>query len=308
LTNVEHQLNPHNPLLKPNLERLMQYYLRMMIQLSFTIPRLPDLATQLTSKQRRNHQISLGTSSLGFVGAALGVAGAAAMLTPAGPAILLAAICTSATSGTLQVTHAGYQTFLSNKEANQLADRVVGWHGLCLGILNSLEQLRQDLLEEHQNANANNGSGNPNNAKNYRRLHSKNNPNLDVWNAVAVGGFGASRHAMTGVGVTSAMGASYSQAFTTGLQGIPVVGAAFSVGCMAMDAASMQSSLKQLQQPSAKALALKQIEESFPIHIPNTIHEEVGVLLEAVADLHAKIEEQRREQERELIEKELEGI
>jgi hypothetical protein len=30
--------------------------------------------------------------------------------------------------------------------------------------------------------------------------------------------------------------------------------------------------------------------------------------LEAVADLHAKIEEQRREQERELIEKELEGI
>jgi hypothetical protein len=301
LTHVEHQLNPHNPLLHANLERLMQYYLRMMIQLSFCVPRLTDLATQLSSKQRRNGAISLGTSSLGFVGAALGVAGAVSLMTPAGPAILLAAICTSATSGTLQVTHAGYNTFLSNKEAHQLADRCVGWHGLCLGILNSLEQLRQDLLEEKQR-NALLLTKN----RHYRRLQS--GQNLDVWNAVAVGGFGASRHAMTGVGVTSAMGASYSQAFTTGLQGIPVVGAAFSVGCMAMDAASMQSSLKQLQQPSAKALALKQIEESFPIHIPNTIHDEVGVLLEAVADLHAKIEEQRREQERELIEKELEGI
>ena len=33
-------------------------------------------------------------------------------------------------------------------EANQLADRIVGWHGLCLGILEALEQLRNTLLQQ----------------------------------------------------------------------------------------------------------------------------------------------------------------
>ena len=299
LNQVEHQLNAHHPDLELNLDRLLLYYTRMTIQLAYYVPHVDDVSGQLTAKQRRNGRISLGTSGLGFVGAALGVAGAASMLTPAGPAVLLAACVTSATSGTLQLTHSGFNVFLSCKEANRLADRIVGWHGLCLGILGHLEQLRRDLLAEQMIFDD----------KNQRQgfiRHLNVGASNAVWNTMAVGGFTTSRHAMTGVSVTSAMGASYSQALNTSLQGIPVVGAAFSVGCMAMDARSITSALKALKSPSDKSHALHQVALSFPIHIPKWIQSEVQALLGAVCDLRKKQEEQRQEQEKEIIQLELE--
>ena len=79
---------------------------------------------------------------------------------------------------------------------------------------------------------------------------------MEEINNLAVGGFTTSRHAMTGVGVTATMGSAYSQTINASLQTLPVVGAAFSVGCMAMDAVSMSSAFKSLSQPSEKALAL----------------------------------------------------
>ena len=66
----------------------------MVLQLCFVIPTLRDVAANLTTKERRNSHIALGTGGLSFVGAALGVAGAAALLTPVGHVILLAAAAT----------------------------------------------------------------------------------------------------------------------------------------------------------------------------------------------------------------------
>jgi hypothetical protein len=300
LNQVEHQLNAHHPDLQVNLDRLVLYYTRMTIQLAYYVPHVNDVAGQLTAKQRRNSQISLGTSGLGFVGAALGVAGAASMMTPAGPIVLLVACLTSATSGTLQLSHSGFNVFLSCKEANRLADRIVGWHGLCLGILSHLEQLRQDLLTERMIFN------DQRQRPGFRHLNS--GLSLDVYNTLAVGGFTTSRHAVTGVSISSAMGASYSQAINTSMLGIPVVGAAFAVGCMAMDAQSMNLALRRLQTPSDKAIALRQVELSFPIHIPNWIQAEVQALVDAVHDLRTKQAEQRQIQESELIEQELEAM
>ena len=289
LNQVEHQLNAHHPDVIDSLDRLLCYYTRMTVNLAYFVPYVNAIVRHLTAKQRMNSQISLGTSGLGFVGAALGVAGAASMLTPAGPAVLIAACVTSATSGTLQLTHSGYNTFLSSKQANQLADRIVGWHGLCLGILGHLEQLRQDLLAEQTIL------FNQRSRLGYRKLN--NNVTSDVWNTLAVGGFLTSRHAMTGVGVTSQLGASYSQVVTTGLQGVPIVGAAFAVGCMAMDAHSITAAFKSLTSPSDKEIALKQVEQSFPIQIPSWIEEDVSILIAAIRDLRERQEEQRRQQE-----------
>ena len=122
----------------------------MALNLTFCTPNLKELAERLTAKHRTNAKISLGTGGISFVGAALGVAGTAALLTPAGPALLLAAVATSASSAAIQGGQAGYNALfnMSLKEANQLADRIVGWHGLCIGILDALEQLRQTLLQQ----------------------------------------------------------------------------------------------------------------------------------------------------------------
>ena len=291
-----------------NLQRLVLYYTRMAIQLTTVVPGLHDLAAQLTSKQKIDSRISIGNSALGFVGAALGVAGAAAMVTPAGPAILLAAVATSATSGTLQFSHQSYNKYLSKKEAHQLADKVLGWHGLCLGILNGLEQLRLDLLSEvvvgrmKPSANDSTTGDGDTKALNHQNSNASNNrtgtttdsskASLEIWNTLAVGSFTTTRQAMTMTGATAAMGASYSQAVTTTLQGIPVVGGIFSVGCMAMDAANIQAALKQLQTPSQKGEALLQIQNVFckpnwqSAKLPNNIEEHVGLIQHAMDQLH----------------------
>lgn len=104
------------------------------------------------------------------------------------------------------------------------------------------------------------------------------------------------------------MGASYSQFISASMQSVPVVGAAFSVGCMAMDASNIAATLNKLSKPSDKAVALSQVEESFSVHIPSTISLEVSALLNAAQDLRLLQDESQRNQQQDLIEQELEEL
>jgi len=330
----------HIPQLTQTLDRLLTYYTRMVLNLTFCVPNLKELAERLTTKHRTNTKISLGTGGISFVGAALGVAGTVALLTPAGPALLLAAVATSASSAAIQGGHAGYNALfnMSLKEANQLADRVVGWHGLCAMILDALDQLRQTLLEQvlkitNKNSNidsANRDTSDKGGAKKKiqqekdalllqqvlnSRTHlsglSKKNTadqSLEVLNALALGSYHTTRHGLTGVGLTASMGASYSQMLSTSIQTVPVVGGAFSLGCMAMDASLIANSFNKLQKPSDKAVALHQVEESFLSLIPATIQYEVKALLGAINDLKERQEEAEMTQQQDLIELELEEL
>ena len=229
----------HIPQLKQTLDRLLTYYTRMALQLTFCVPNLCELANRLTVKERSNSQIQLGTGGVSFVGAALGVAGACAMLTPAGPALLLAAVATSASSAAIQGGHMAYSKGfdMSQKETNQLADRILGWHGLCLGILDALEQLRQTLLqqifaitaaelEKNLLKNSNGTTSIADNVANDKKIkqqqkanalilkqvlnsrsHVNNNlsnkstsgQSLEVLNTLALGSYHTTRHGLTGV-------------------------------------------------------------------------------------------------------------
>jgi len=292
---VEHQLNPYHPSALQSLERLLLLNTRMCLQLSFWLPYIPELSKQIFEKQRSNAKISLGTTGLGFVGAALGVASAATLLTPVGPAILIAAMATSATSGTLQATHQGYDKYFSSKVTHEISDRLIAWHGLCCGILQSFEQLRQDLLAERQHFTASATLSN----LNYSKKASKNG---ELWSSLAVGSMGVTRSAFTGVGVTASMGAGFTQAINSGLQTVPVVGAAFAVTYMAMDAGNIYNHLQQLSTPNSYIVRLKQLQNAqshggLP-HI-STVETEVGMLSSAIRDLTFKIHQLREEQDKE---------
>jgi hypothetical protein len=227
----------HIPQLTQTLDRLLTYYTRMVLNLTYCVPNLKELAERLTSKHRTNTKISLGTGGISFVGAALGVAGTAALLTPAGPALLLAAVATSASSAAIQGGQAGYNALfnMSLKEANQLADRIVGWHGLCALILDALDQLRQTLLQQvlkitNKNSNVDSADRNisdkggdtgETNAKKRKQrekdalllqqvLNSRSHlsgtgkknttdQSLEVLNALALGSYHTTRHGLTGV-------------------------------------------------------------------------------------------------------------
>lgn len=332
----------HIPQLSQSLDRLLTYYTRMALNLTFCVPNLKELAERLTAKHRTNAKISLGTGGISFVGAALGVAGTAALLTPAGPALLLAAVATSASSAAIQGGQAGYNALfnMSLKEANQLADRIVGWHGLCIGILDALEQLRQTLLQQvlaitnkerdDAVADKNNGDNSETNAKRMKQqekdalllsqvLNSRSHvsgadkkstadQSLEVLNTLALGTYHTTRNGLTGVGLTASMGASYSQMLNASIQTVPVVGGAFSLGCMAMDASQIASTLNKLQKPAAKAVALHQVEDSFLTQMPATIKYEVEALLGAVNDLKERQQEAQMNQQQDLIEQELEEL
>ncbi len=92
------------------------------------------------------------------------------------------------------------------------------------------------------------------------------------------------------------MGASYSQAISASMQTVPVVGAAFSVGCMAMVASNIASALNKLSKPSDKAVALYHVEQSLSAHLPSTISLEVDNLLNAITDLRELQTEVNRSQ------------
>lgn len=223
----------HIPQLTQSLDRLLTHYTRMVLNLTFCFPNLKELAERLTVKHRTNAKISLGTGGISFVGAALGVAGTAALLTPAGPALLLAAVATSASSAAIQGGQAGYNALfnMSLKEANQLADRIVGWHGLCIGILDALEQLRQTLLQQvlaitskrNDDVSADKGTSD-NGETNARRIKQQEkdalllskvlnsrshvsgadkkstaDQSLEVLNTVALGTYHTTRNGLTGV-------------------------------------------------------------------------------------------------------------
>jgi hypothetical protein len=95
---------------------------------------------------------------------------------------------------------------------------------------------------------------------------------------------------------------------STSISTVPVVGAAFSVGCMAMDASNIASTLTKIQKPAAKAVALHEVEKSFSSQIPATIQYEVEALLGAINDLKERQEEVQRNQQQDLIEKELDEL
>jgi hypothetical protein len=109
-------------------------------------------------------------------------------------------------------------------------------------------------------------------------------------------------------GLSASFGASYSQMISTSISTVPVVGAAFSVGCMAMDASNIASTLTKIQKPAAKAVALHEVEKSFSSQIPATIQYEVEALLGAINDLKERQEEVQRNQQQDLIEKELDEL
>ena len=136
---------------------------------------------------------------------------------------------TSASSAAIQGGQAGYNALLnmSLKDANQLADRILGWHGLCLGILDALEQLRQTLVQEilsiteetnrkdddKENENASVGEKATTKKRREKdalilqqvlnsRSRSSGNweeQSLEVLNAVALGSYHTTRHGLTGV-------------------------------------------------------------------------------------------------------------
>jgi hypothetical protein len=291
-------LDIHNDNLHDKLVRLLTSYDRMVLQLSFCVSAIcTDVATKLSSLETKHSKVRIGTSAASFVSGGLAVAGTLSLLTPAGipligkcalrllkycgvsihPAHMIiwsrsvAAIATSSASTAVNVGNSAI-TQSSAKEASQVADRIIGWHRLCLGILAALARLREVLIKE------------PLLRKDYLKMVCK--AGKPGWNKSVNG---ASRATSLGLRATSVVASTpattYSSLLQTSLAVTPVVGAALSLGIMACDAHNIQATIRNLQKPSDMALALMQIQKTFTVLIPTSVEDEALLLLQVVREL-----------------------
>ena len=161
--------------------------------------------------------------------------------------------------------------YTSAKEANQLADRIIGWNGLCLGILGALARLREVLIKE------------PLFRKDRSKTQSqKKNGKLISLNSASR----ATSMALRGTSVVAYTPASaYSSLLRTTITVTPVFGAALSLGIMACDAQNVYATIRKLQKPSDMALALVQIQKSFSTCIPTSVEADVLLILQVIREL-----------------------
>ena len=110
-------------LLQQHMEAYLDIYDRVLLLLRYSEPLMNSLAAQLEYAEKKNNQVKLGTSSASVVSGALGFAGMAAVLTPAGPPLLLA-------SGT--AVHVSLEAKNYFDESQKVANRILVLHGMLL--------------------------------------------------------------------------------------------------------------------------------------------------------------------------------
>ncbi len=79
--------------------------------------------------EKKNNQVKLGTSSASVVSGALGFAGMAPVLTPAGPPLLLASVLTGGTGTAVHVSLEAKNFFY---ESQKVANHILVLHGMLL--------------------------------------------------------------------------------------------------------------------------------------------------------------------------------
>ena len=79
-------------LVQEKMQRIMTMYDRLHVLLHVALPFFPHLVERLQLNQVRNNRVGVGTAGVGIDSGALGLAGTAAILTPAGVPLLLASL------------------------------------------------------------------------------------------------------------------------------------------------------------------------------------------------------------------------
>lgn len=246
-------------LLEQKTQTLVDTYDRVMLLLAHAAQFIPALVLRLGDNEARNNRIGVGTAGAGVLSGALGLAGAATILTPMGAPLLMASLALSGSSAAVTV---GNHTFNYYQKPHEGADRIIVMHGMISSLLNAAQTL-QRLANQGEMMEQNDDS----------------NKNPDKQDAVLTGTVGQGlqlvRQADTGLNLanaaatssatlsTAAPGATnFIQSSASALNAVPLLGTALSGIFIAMDANRLQSTLAKIKagNPSDKADALRNLQ------------------------------------------------
>jgi hypothetical protein len=246
-------------LLEDKIRQLVDIYDRVMLLLAHASQFMAELEINLVAMEYRTNRIGLGTSSAGVLSGALGLAGAATIMTPFAPIGIHMLMASLAFSGSSAAVSLGTEAVNYYQRPHEAADRIIAMHGMVSSLLMSFKTLRSvavgadpSLLSEKE---------------------LEKNEDGTYINTVEQG-LSTIRQAQTSIGLAS-MAASSSTSMAAAAPGatslinssasvlsaVPLLGAALSGMFIAMDANRLQATLSKINagDPSAKATALQKI-------------------------------------------------
>ncbi|GAX26148.1 hypothetical protein FisN_18Hh264 [Fistulifera solaris] len=143
---IDFLTEPQHDKRKQSLDHLLDVYDRVVLLLTYSSQYIPTVAEQLEQSKQRQNKIGLGSSSVGMVSGALGIAAAATILTPVGPPLLVASLLFGGGSTAVQT---GSDAMHYYSEPQQLAKRILALHSMLWNILHITSILRDAMMREH---------------------------------------------------------------------------------------------------------------------------------------------------------------
>jgi hypothetical protein len=273
--------------LESKIDQMVSTYDRCLLRFCYAAQFIPEIAAQLESTETRNNHFRLGTSSTGIVAGTLGFVGAATIVTPFGAPLILASV---ALSGGSLVAAGGNAVVNYFDEANNFADKIIAYTEMLFSILQAAHNLRIRIMSK-QNHDPDNLSLK---AKSTIQIEETNTAETFFKSISLAGTEKANTSAdMANLGVATKMttttttttglmtGASVQTSLTTAAAGstattaassssellstvadmTPIIGTAFSVATMALDAHIATGTWKKIRagNPCEKAVTLRTI-------------------------------------------------
>jgi hypothetical protein len=263
---------------RQRLEKLVEAYDRAFLVLRYSSQFIPTLVEQLHKEASHDDKVTLGTSSVGFLSGAMGFAGAATLLTPAGPPLLMASLVFGTGNAAVGM---GYNTrrYWQNVQSaspTQVANRLLTLYGFLQAAMEIIvtlqEKLQADPAFDNCSPKKDASSGNPRNA--YLEALSKS--------------VEATKRTNTTLRVTNAAGYTASSSVFEMMGATPVIGQAFSAAMLVLDYQTATATLQQIRSGSVheKAKVLQQnCDWSALSKLPSTteLEEEVNDIMQVVS-------------------------
>ena len=233
--------------LQGRLEQLTDAYDRAFLILRYSTQFLPELVQQLQSETALDDKVALGTSSVGFVSGAMGFAGAATLLTPAGPPLLLASFVFGTSNAAVGLGYSAQKYWQSSASPTHVANRLLALYGFLKAAMERIVTLREQVQAD------------PNLGKVYSSQESKGSGRNAYLTALSQG-VEATKRSNTTLRVTNAAGYTTSSSVFDMVGAAPIIGQAFSAAMMVLDYQTATATLEKIKKgsPSEKAHTLQQ--------------------------------------------------
>lgn len=259
--------------LQAQLERLTGAYDRAFLLLRYSAPLIPTLVQQLQAQQAKDDKVTLGTSSVGVVSSIMGLAGAATLLTPAGPPLLAASFIFGTSNAAVGLGYSAQKHYVRDMKTNptHVANRLLALYGFLQAAMERIVTLREQV-----NADPSLGK-----VESSSRGASDGTGTRNAYLEALSQGINVTKTSNNALRIGNAAGYTASSSVFEMMGAAPVIGQAFSAAMMVLDYQTARATLEKIHQGSVseKAKLLQQhVELSALIQLPTTADLEAEVV------------------------------